>query len=393
MGATVQVDEELFDVRPVFAWQRTIGLVPSAQERHTAQRALNVALIGWLPLAVFAAATELIFRSGTAHSFLTDVAVHIRFLIALPLLILAEADAIPRFGHVASHFLSAGFIEEQDRERYADAVKSTRQLLDSKVADVAAVLLTYIIVAGLIYNLRRFEVPAWYWTSPDRPLGLSPAAWWQALVSLPLLLFLCMGWLWRVLLWWRFLAVMARFDLRLVPAHPDRACGLHFVSSSLRGYRLLAFAVGAIVAGTETNIALRIGQQPFESKHAAIAVVAFVLLLAAGPLLVFIPKLRTTKTQGIFKYGPLGATVGKEFEQKWLDRSRTFDEPPLDSDDFSAMTDLYQVVGNVYEIKDLPFGWRDLYNLVIMALLPFIPLAMMAVPLTQIFQGLMKLLL
>jgi len=57
------------------------------------------------------------------------------------------------------------------------------------------------------------------------------------------------------------------------------------------------------------------------------------------------------------------------------------------------MTDLYQVVGNVYEIKDLPFGWRDLYNLVIMALLPFIPLAMMAVPLTQIFQGLMKLLL
>jgi len=33
------------------------------------------------------------------------------------------------------------------------------------------------------------------------------------------------------------------------------------------------------------------------------------------------------------------------------------------------------------------------YNLVIIALVPFIPVAMMAVPLIQIFQGLMKLLL
>ena len=186
---------------------------------------------------------------------------------------------------------------------------------------------------------------------------------------------------------------MARFDLRLVPAHPDRACGLHFVASSLRGYRLLAFAVGAVVAGRETNIALRIGQPPLDSKNAAIAAVAFVLLLAAGPLMMFIPKLRTTKTQGVFKYGPLGGTVGKEFEKKWLDRSRMFDEPPLDSDDFSAMTDLYQVVGNVYQIKDMPFGWRDVSNLVIMALLPFIPVAMMAIPLKEIFQDLMKLLL
>ena len=83
MGATVQADEELFGVRPLFAWQRTMGLVPSPVERRIAQRALNVALISWLPLFVFAAATELIFRNGTARSFLTDGAVHTRFLIAL----------------------------------------------------------------------------------------------------------------------------------------------------------------------------------------------------------------------------------------------------------------------------------------------------------------------
>jgi hypothetical protein len=237
MGVTVETDDKLFDIKPMFGWQRTVGLFPSGTKRHTAQRALNAALVSWLPLAVFAAVTELVFRNGTVHSFLTDVAVHTRFLIALPLLIVAEADAIPRFGHVASHFLSAGFIEEQERARYSNVVRSTRRLLDSKVADVAALLLTYSMVVALVYQLPRFEVPAWYWTSAGRPFGLSPAGWWQVLVSLPLLLFLFLGWLWRVLLWWRFLALMSRFDLRLVPAHPDRACGLRFVSSSLRGYR------------------------------------------------------------------------------------------------------------------------------------------------------------
>lgn len=155
----------------------------------------------------------------------------------------------------------------------------------------------------------------------------------------------------------------------------------------------MAFAIGAIVAGREMNQALRLGQPPPEFKNVAIAVVDFVLLLAAGPLFTFVAKLRTTKSLGVFRYGALGGNVGKEFERKWLDRSEGFAEPPLDSDDFSAMTDLYQVVGNVHQIKDVPFGMRDVYNLVIMALLPFVPVALMAVPLTEIFQYLMKLLL
>jgi hypothetical protein len=212
-------------------------------------------------------------------------------------------------------------------------------------------------------------------------------------VSVPLLLLLLWGWLWRLLLWWRFLALMARLDLRLVPAHPDQAGGLKFVSASIRGYRLLAFAIGAIVAGTQMNLTLKAGQAPLDFKNAAIGVAVFVAVLAVGPLLVFFSNLHGLKHRGILEYGALGRDVGAEFERRWLDRAARPDGSALESSEFSAMTDLYQVVANVYEVKPLPFGWRDLISLLVAGLLPFVPVALMAVPLKDIVGALTKLLL
>lgn len=233
-------------------------------------------------------------------------------------------------------------------------------------------------------------MPSW-WLRAGRPTGLSLAGWWHALVSVPLLLLLFLGWLWRVMLWARFLWLMARFDLRLVAAHPDGAGGLKFVSTSLRGFRLLALALGAIVAGTAANQVLHEGQSPLGFRNTAIAVTAFVIVLAAAPLVVFIRRLRSTKSAGIFHYGALAGDMGREFEQKWL-APEVVGRGALEVPDFSAATDLYSVVANVYEMKYLPFGWKDLVKLVVATLLPFVPVALMAVPLDELLRALMKLL-
>jgi hypothetical protein len=391
MSAAV-ADEELFDGGPPLGTLKALGLVRPA-ERHTAHRALIATIIGWMPLAVLATAEELAYPGGTARSFFTDVAVHARFLIALPLFVLAEADAIQRFGQIACHFLSAGFVQEKDRERYADVVGSTRRLLDSRAAALAALALAYALVFLLLSSLRAVDVPAWHWAGGRSSRSLSMAGWWHWLVSIPLLLLLLWGWLWRLLLWWRFLALMARLELRLVPAHPDRAGGLKFVSESIRGYRLLAFAIGAIVAGTEMNLTLKAGQPPLDFKNAAIGVAVFVAALGAGPLLVFFANLQGLKRRGILEYGALGREVGAEFERRWLHRAARPDGNALETSEFSAMTDLYQVVANVHEMKPLPFGWRDLIPLLLAGLLPFVPVALMAVPLKDMIGALTKLLL
>jgi len=57
------------------------------------------------------------------------------------------------------------------------------------------------------------------------------------------------------------------------------------------------------------------------------------------------------------------------------------------------MTDLYQVVGNVYEVMDIPFGLKDLTPVVVASLIPFVPVVLMTVPLSEIVQTVKSLLL
>jgi uncharacterized membrane protein len=65
----------------------------------------------------------------------------------------------------------------------------------------------------------------------------------------------------------------------------------------------------------------------------------------------------------------------------------------LEVPDFSATTDLYQIVSNVREMKEVPVDLIQLRSLIIAVLLPFLPVALAAVPLRKILETVVKLLL
>ena len=392
MSRAGNIDDELFDGGPPLRWQKSLGLVRPGDSRSV-RRAQLVMLIGWVLPALLAAVQAFVLRDEAAKSYFYDFAVYARFLVAAPLLILAEPDCIPRLGGIARHFLDAGLIREADLERFDAATASTRRLLDSSTADFIAVLLAYALVGLLVMNVAPGDVPAWFVTGGAGRSGFTPAGWWHLLVSLPLLLVLLVGWLWRVLIWGRFLWLMSRLDLLLIPSHPDRVGGLKFVGTSLRGFRLLGLALGAIVAGAVANRVVYTGASPLAFKHVVVGLLVCVLALSAGPLIIFFRKLRAVKRRGTFEYGALGGAVGRQFEQRWLDRAGGVDAGALEAPDFSATTDLYQVVANVYEMDALPFGLKSLSEPVIATLLPFVPVALMAVPLDVILKDIAKLLL
>lgn len=356
-----------------------------------ARRAELVALVGWVPRVALAVAQSFILRNQTAKSFFSDFAVYARSLIAAPLFILAEADCIPRLGRVARHFLAAGLVTEPDRARFDEAVTSTRRLLDSGLAELIVAILAYGLVTYLMIKVPPDEVPSHYWLNGDyRTLSL--AGWWNALVSVPLFILLFFGWLWRAFLWARFLWLITRLDLRLIPSHPDHAGGLMFVSDSLRAFWLVGFALGAIVAGQVANRITLYGESLATFKHIAIGLVVFVLILFVGPLTLFIGKLRETKRRGDFVYGALAGEVGRQFERDRLNRESVSDEGVPNAQDFSSAANTYGIVANVYGMKDLPFGLRSLGLLVAVALAPFVPVALMVMPLTEIIKDFAKML-
>lgn len=390
MSVTVQQSGELLYGGPPHWLQRSLGLIKPG-DPMIARRAGLVILVGWVPLIALAVAQSFILRNQMAKSFFSDFAVYARSLVAAPLFILAEADCIPRLGRVARHFLDTGLITEPDRARFDDAVASTRRLLDSGLAELIVVILAYGLVITLMINVPPDEFPSWYWLNGGYQT-MSLAGWWHALVSVPLFILLFFGWLWRVFLWARFLWLMARLDLRLIPSHPDHAGGLMFVSDSLRAFWLVSFALGAIVAGQVANRITLFGESLATFKHIVIGLVVFVLILFAGPLTLFIGKLRETKRRGDFVYGAMAGEVGRQFERHWLKREKVADEEAQNAPDFSSTSDLYGIVANVYGMKDFPFGLRNLGLLVAVALLPFVPVALMVMPLTQIIKDFAKML-
>jgi hypothetical protein len=390
MNVTALQSGELLYGGPPHSLQRSLGLIKPG-DPMIARRAELVVLVGWVPLVVLAIAQSIILRNQLAKSFFSDFAVYARSLVAAPLLILAEADCIPRLDRVGRHFLIAGLITEPDRARFDEAVASTRRLLGSGLAELIVAILAYGLVITLMINVPPDELPSWYWLKNDYQV-FSLAGWWNALVSVPLFILLFFGWLWRVFLWARFLWLMTRLDLRLIPGHPDHAGGLMFVGNSLRAFWLVSFALGAIVAGQVANRIMFHGESLATFKHIAIGLVVFVLILFAGPLTLFIGKLRETKRRGDFVYGALASEVGRQFEHDCLNRERGANEEAQNTQDFSLHSNIYGVVANVYGMKDFPFGLRNLGLLVAVALLPFAPVALMVMPLNVIIKDFAKML-
>ena len=152
----------------------------------------------------------------------------------------------------------------------------------------------------------------------------------------------------------------------------------------------MSFTISTIAGGGVANRVLNMGTSFFTFNYVIIAVVILSLVLFVGPVLVFGAKLVEARRRGIINYGGLAGAVGRELETKWLDDRNRVDEGALDVQHFSATTDLYQVVSNVYQMKPFPIDTQDLIALIVVTLLPFLPALLFEIPLNEILSDLMK---
>jgi hypothetical protein len=391
MGDRPAVDRTLFTGGPPDKLQRYVGLI-RGEHRQVLRRALTAVAIMWLPLAVLSALHGDLVGRGTWNPFLLDFGAQGRFLLAPPLLILAESICFPRLGATAALFIEGGLIAGADLPRYRDAVSSTARLMNSTWAEVATGLLAYGLVATVFFIAPVVDLPRWHGVRTAAGFTLFPAGWWVVFVSLPLLLLLELGWIWRLCLWTRFLWLMSRLNLRLVAAHPDRAAGLRFVERSVRAFLPLGFVIGVLVAGPVLNRVVHQGASPLQFKFLIAGTAAVAVTLFVAPLLVFIFRLLEVQHRGGCAYGTLALRVGEQFEDKWL-KSEAGLGKALAVQDFSATVDLYSVVSNVYAMQVVPLALRTLVLLIVATLLPFLPLAILSVPADQLLKKLTALFL
>ncbi|TAU72755.1 hypothetical protein [Rhizobium leguminosarum] len=385
MSARRLTEDPLFECGPPRALQFRLGVLGNGQ-LHVLRRASLVVTIGWMPLIILASVQSLTSQTGALSSVLLATGAHGRYLIAAPLLIFAEAECALRLNAIVRQF-DAGLIPARNKSRYEAAVASTRRLLNSGAVEIFVIALAYILSATAALSQPFEQVPIWHKTGGIAPT-FSPAGWWHVLISLPLLLTLLLGWAWRLILWARLLWLIAGLDLRLMASHPDRAAGLGFVGYSVRAFYIVALALASIVAGAAAHVVL-LGD-PLTRQYLILSATLLLCALAlfSAPLLILSPSLMSAWRRGALQYGALADRVGTAFENKWLTNENHVEITALDQQDFSATTDLYSVVANVYALRLVPIDLKSVVILLGAMLLPFIPVVFLALPGDQILAGL-----
>lgn len=386
MTQLLQSDSSRVNSSPLDNPWRFLDLRHGASEHLLTLTALAVA-VTWAPLAVLSA-----LRGGTTFlSFLTDYASQSRFLIILPVLILGAPSLHKRVARVAHHL--EGFVQESQLSTFNAGWASFETLRNSTIAKVVIGLLTYALALwlGQYLSPQGAEILDW-WKGAGGFGWFSPAGTWALFVSYPISAFFTLLWLWRQLLWTRFMWTTARLDLRLIAAHPDGVGGIGFVESALRGQQPFSFCLGVGLAGAVANRMFHHGEKLTSFSDVAAVLVGAVLLIFVAPYFTFTPALTQMRRSGMLKYGGFARAAGEHFERKWLERPEGINQDVLMVADFSAMHDLYGVVSNVNDVSVLPVSRVDLYGLFAAAFVPAIPVVIGSVPFDVVARGAIKML-
>jgi hypothetical protein len=356
------------------------------------RRILVLPLLTWLPLFALSALRGQAV-AGVGLAFLQDLEAQARFLLALPLLVVAEVVVHQRLAPGIRLFIEKGIVRPEDRSRFDSIVASTMRLRNSVAVEV--VLIAFVLTAGHYLWQEQLAIRAdtWYAMRTPQGLALSPAGRCYAWFSLPVFQFILIRWYYRILLWGRFLWRVSRLDLHLAPAHPDRAGGLGFLGVSTYAFVPLLLGQSVIVSAMIAGRILHEGARLQAFQYEIAGSLALALLQALGPLLVFVPVLLAAKRRGLREYSLLADRYVREFDRKWLRGGAAPDEPLVGTGDIQSLADLGGSFAVVTEMRAVPFGKQTILQLLVVTALPMLPLALTVFPLDELIRRVLGVLL
>ena len=348
------------------------------------RRMVFLSLLAWLPLLVLSALEGQALGGGESVAFLRDIEVHVRFLVALPLLIAAELAVHVRMRPMVKLFLDRGLIPQSAMARFEAAIASAFRLRNSVLAEVLMIALVY--GFGVLVLWRQYmaiDAATWYATRSEGRTELSIAGTWYAYVSMPILQFLLVRWYFRIFIWARFLWQVSRIELQLLPTHPDRFGGLGFLSNMSYAFAPLALALGAMLAGLLASRIFFLGAEFTAFKSEMAILVVFNLCVVICPLLLFSTQLAQAKRVGILEYGTQSARYLRQGD------AASADEPSAAGADDPSLAGASGNYDAVQAMRIMPVTRETVTQLVIATLAPSLPLALTMMPLADLVKTLL----
>jgi hypothetical protein len=285
---------------PVYEFLHRIGLVRQALPNIVRRIAVMVALT-WLPLLLLSLKDGLAFGHRVKIPLLYDFSIYARFLIGLPLFVLAEIVIDPAIRRAVTQFVRAGIVPKDELPEFKKVLSRTQRLRDSAIPELILLAVAFFPIFLFQHEWEAGAISSWHTTAQ----GLTGAGWWYAAFSAPVMRFVVYRWAFRYFIWSALLLRISRLRLILIPTHPDHAAGINFLSFTQRRFGILFCALGCSFAGRVAN-SMTFEEAPLANfKLLMIAFVVLSLMVGLLPLALLAPKLAQVRRAGMLEYGRL----------------------------------------------------------------------------------------
>jgi hypothetical protein len=346
---------------------------------------LLLLIVTWIPLVVLSLVGGHAWGDSVQEPLLRDPNIYSRFLFVLPLLELAQAVIERSLSVQMRQFFKSGLVPLEERAAFTRTEDAVIRLRGS----VTAELLIAVLALAISFTARVLMSPGRDLLTWERQGNVITAAgWWYILVSLPILAFFLLRWIWVFALWTWFLFRVSRLDLELTPTHPDRAGGLGFLGWGLACFSLVLMAVSAVISGSLAREILHRGSSLDSLKYHVAVFVVLAIVVVHVPLFAFAGKQARCRFHGLLDFGTLTWRHDRAFEEKWIRSLETAQESPLGSADTSSLANLALAYEHIERMQLIPIDKQALVVLVAGTLIPMIPLVGTTIPLAEILSKL-----
>jgi hypothetical protein len=354
------------------------------------RRILAIVLITWLPLLLLTI-VEGRALGGVAVAFLQHIAVHVRFLLSLPLLLAAEVIAHKRLKVTVTQFVDRNLIAPENMPQFNNAIASASYLRNSTIIELILLVISF--TAGYWYwEQEAIKTVTWY-NGAAGSGHFTKAGYWYIWVSLPIFRFIVFRWYFRLFLWYRFLWQVSRIPLRLNAIHPDRAGGLGFLKSTPLTLLAMPLAHMCYVSGKIADHIFHEGARLPQFKVEIAANILYLIILVTLPLTVFIFQLSKARRVGRREFGILATEYTNDFREKWIRVKKDGERTILGTADIQSLADLANSFNVVGEMRLLPFNMKLILRLGLLLAVPIMPLLLTMIPLEEIIDRALKMLL
>jgi hypothetical protein len=350
------------------------------------RRILFVVALMWLPLLLLSLKDGVALGHRVTIPFLFDLSVYGRFLVGLPLLLIAEVIIDPAICRAVGEFVDADLVPDKELPAFQAVLTGIRELRDSWIPELILFILAFVPVFLFQHEWAIGAVASWH----SRGRGLTAAGWWYALFSTPLLRFIIYRWVFRYFIWSLLLWRIGRLRLSLVPTHPDHAAGLNFLGTAQKRFGILFTAFGCAFAGQVANRMLFEGAPITSFKFLMTGFLVLFVIVGLLPLMLLAPKLSEVRRAGLLEYGRLANSYIASFDKKWVHNMDPPSEPLLGSSDIQSLADM----GNSFALVDamwpVPITKRLILQLSGLTVLPLIPLIIFGTPAPELIHAIIK---